>query len=106
MKQAKRAFKIVTNKYVIALFLFALQMVFFDDNNLFVQLDRKRQLHELLTHKKYYEDKITATSDELRNLQTSPASIEKFVRENFKMKRDNEDLFVVDDTGADTSVKK
>ncbi len=95
MKQTKQAFRLITNKYLIAVALFTAMMFFFDDNNLFVQLDRKHQLNELLANKKYYEDKIKTTGQQLSELQSTPASIEKFARENYLMKRDNEDVFVV-----------
>jgi hypothetical protein len=36
----------------------------------------------------------------LQNLESSPASVEKFARENFLMKRDDEDLFVVEELPA------
>ena len=106
MKRAKQTFKIVTNKYVIAVSVFFLLMLVFDENNLFVQLDRKRQLNELISRKKYYEEKITSAKQELNDLQSSPAAIEKFVRENFIMKRDNEDVFIVDETPAQDKDKK
>ena len=96
MKNAKRTVQIITNKYVIALAVFASLLLFFDDNNLFVQLDRKHQLNELLRKEKYYEEKITVTNQQLSNLESNPAAVEKFVRENYLMKRDNEDIFVVE----------
>ena len=71
-------------------------MLFFDDNNFFLQLDRKRQLNDLLKSKAFYEAAIADTKQTLNNLQSSPASVEKFARENFLMKRDNEDIFVVE----------
>ncbi len=106
MKHAKQTFKIVTNKYVIAFSVFAVMMFFFDDNNLFVQLDRKRQLNELLTNKKYYEEKINTTKQELTHLQSNAAAIEKFVRENYMMKMDNEDVFIIDQGPEMASDKK
>jgi cell division protein DivIC len=95
-KTASRIFKIVSNKYMIALITFVLMMLFFDDNNLFLQLDRKRQLNALLKSKAFYEAAIANTQQTLDHLESSPASIEKFARENFLMKRDNEDIFIVD----------
>ena len=95
-KTASRIFKIISNKYMIALITFVLMMLFFDDNNLFLQLDRKRQLNALQKSKAFYEAAITNTRQTLNNLESSPASVEKFARENFLMKRDNEDIFIVD----------
>ncbi len=97
MQKALRVFKVATNKYLIAIAVFALQMLFFDDNNLLVHLDRKRQLHELQANKAFYEERIAQTKQELNDLQSNTAAIEKFVRENFMMKRDNEDVFVVEE---------
>ena len=96
IKTASKIFKIISNKYIIALVVFAMMMLFFDDNNLFVQLDRKRQLNDLLKSKAFYEAEIANTQQTLNKLQSSPASVEKFARENFLMKRDNEDIFIVD----------
>jgi cell division protein DivIC len=96
MKTASRVFKIISNKYIIATTAFVLMMLFFDDNNIFLQLDRKRQLNALLKSKAFYEAEIAKTQQTLKNLQSSPASVEKFARENFLMKRDNEDIFVVE----------
>jgi cell division protein DivIC len=95
-RTVSRVFKIISNKYTIALIVFVLMMLFFDDNNLFVQLDRKRQLNDLLKSKAFYEAEIANTQQTLSHLQSSSASVEKFARENFLMKRDNEDIFVVD----------
>lgn len=106
MTSAKKTFKIVTNKYVIATGVFAVMMLFFDDNNLFVQLDRKRQLNDLLAKKTYYDQQIKSTQLQLNTLQTSPAAIEKFVRENYLMKRDNEDVFIVQSPGEKAGDKK
>ena len=106
MRGARRTFKTITNKYLIALIAFVTIMLFFDDNNLFVQLDRKGQLNELLINKKYYEGKIKSTRQQLNDLQSNPEAIEKFVRENYGMKRDNEDVFVVEPTPEKTGDKK
>lgn len=98
-KTASRILKVISNKYIIAFVAFVLMMLFFDDNNLFLQLDRKRQLNNLLKSKAYYQAEIGNAQQTLQNLESSTASVEKFARENFLMKRDDEDIFVVD-TGA------
>ena len=95
-KTASRVLKIVSNKYMIATIAFVLMMLFFDDNNIFLQLDRKRQLNDLLKSKAFYEAEINSTQQTLKDLQSSPASVEKYAREHFLMKRDNEDIFVVE----------
>ena len=105
-KKAASIFKIASNKYLIAVIGFAFIMLFFDDNNVFVQLDRRRQLDDLITSKTFYEGEILKTQQTLTNLQSSPAAVEKFAREYFMMKRDNEDVFVVDQQATGTAIKK
>lgn len=104
MNTLKRIFLVLKNKYLIAIIVFAVIMLFFDHNNIFEQIDRKKQLNELLASKKFYQQQIEQTKKELADLQNNPAALEKYARENFYMKRDNEDLFVIEKN--ETGVKK
>ena len=76
MKIAKRIIAILKNKYLVTLIAFALLMLFFDRNDVFVQFDRTRQLHELTNSKKFYETEIAKTRKELNDLQNNPAALE------------------------------
>jgi cell division protein FtsB len=96
MQTAKKIFSILSNKYVIALSIFAVIILFTDHNNLFEQWDRKQELKELQAKKAYYQQEIKKTKRKLADLSNNPAALEKFAREKFYMKRDNEDLFVMD----------
>jgi len=87
--------KAFQNKYVIALAAFIVLMLFIDHNDIFMQLDRRRQLNDLLASKAYYEKQIEQTKKNLSELQNNPAALEKFAREKYLLKRDNEDIFVV-----------
>jgi cell division protein DivIC len=83
------------NKYLIALVVFAAIILFLDKNDLFTQADRGRQLQDLLKSKQYYTDQITSERTELEKMKTNPGTLEKYAREKYLMKRDNEDLFVI-----------
>lgn len=83
------------NKYVITLAAFIVLMLFIDHNDIFMQLDRRRQLNDLLASKVYYEKQIEQIKKNLSELQNNPAALEKFAREKYLLKRDNEDIFVV-----------
>lgn len=83
------------NKYLIALCLFAAIILFFDKNDLFSQLARSRQLKQLEESKQYYSGQIAIEQTELDKLRTNPATLEKYAREKYLMKRENEDLFLV-----------
>lgn len=83
------------NKYIIALVVFAFIMLFFDKNDLFTQSARKRQLKDLEISKQHYTDRIAEEHTELERLKSNPGTLEKYAREKYLMKRDNEDLFLI-----------
>ncbi len=84
-----------TNKYVLAFLAFAVWMLFFDRNDLPLQLKRVSELNQLEHSEQNMAAQIRETKKELDLLKTSPATLEKYAREKFMMKRDNEDLYIV-----------
>ena len=76
--------------------------ILFFDNRDFVtsHFREKGELQKLEESKKYYEQQIAATKQELEQLKSNPAVLEKYARERYLMKRDNEDLFVIRDEGT------
>lgn len=83
------------NKYLISFAAFCAVMLFLDKNDLFTQMDRAKELRELRQSKAYYTAKIEAERKELEGLNHNPAVIEKYAREKYYMKRDNEELFII-----------
>ena len=74
---------------------FAVWMLFFDKNDLMTQLERRNNLNALEESKHYYTEQIKNERRFLEDLKTNPAAIEKFAREQYGMKRDNEDVFLI-----------
>jgi cell division protein DivIC len=89
------------NPYLIGLAVFAIWMMFIDENNLFTQYRRHKELSSLLDKKKFYLQQINQTQSELSELSSNPATQEKFAREHYWMKKDNEDVFVIVKGGTD-----
>ncbi|HYE54827.1 MAG TPA: septum formation initiator family protein [Chitinophagaceae bacterium] len=85
----------LTNKYLIAGVAFLVFIVFFDDRDLISNFRHRQELKNLEQSKAYYQAEISKTREELRQLQTDPALLEKYAREKYLMKRDNEDIFLV-----------
>jgi cell division protein FtsB len=85
----------VKNKYIIALIAFVVWMIFFDAKDILTQRERTSELHELQESKTYYTAEIAKERKALEELKSNPAGIEKFAREKYMMKRDNEDLFII-----------
>jgi len=86
---------IFTNKYLITGIAFAVWMLFFDRNDITLQLKRVHELNKLQKSEKVMETQIADTKNELNLLKTNPETLEKYAREKYLMKKDNEDLFVI-----------
>lgn len=93
------------NRYLLTAVGFAVWILFFDSRDFITSHFRERnELNKLEESKKYYEQQIAATKQELEQLKTNPALLEKYAREKYLMKRDNEDLFWIQ--GDSTAVNR
>ncbi|HSB92312.1 MAG TPA: septum formation initiator family protein [Flavitalea sp.] len=87
------------NKYFLTAFGFAVWMIFFDQQDLITtQVKQRNELNSLKASRDYYKQEIEATRLELEQLKSDPAVLEKYAREKYRMKRDNEDVFIVSDS--------
>ena len=86
---------LLRNKYLLATAAFFSWMLFFDDNDIISQVRLRLKLSEYESKKEYYQEKISEVKKEKEELLTNQASLEKFAREQYMMKKDNEDLFVI-----------
>jgi cell division protein FtsB len=80
---------------VIVIVAFLVWLTFFDRNNFIAQLRLGRILSEKRAQKEYYQAEITRDSTSLEELMTDTLSLEKFAREKYLMKRDDEDIFLI-----------
>ena len=88
----------VVNKYLLTGVGFSVWILFFDNRDFVTSHFREKgELQKLEKSKEYYEEQIAATKQELEQLKSNPAVLEKYAREKYLMKRDNEDLFVIPD---------
>jgi len=92
MKTVSYLFK---NKYLITGIIFALWMMFFDRNDIPLQVKRMSELRKLKQSEKNMAVQIANAQKELESLKNDPGTLEKYARERFLMKKDNEDLYIV-----------
>lgn len=76
-------------------------MLFFDQRDFFQQRERSTELNKLEAKKKYYLEEISKTKQELQDIQRNPAALEKFARERYLMKKEGEDIFIIEDSVAE-----
>jgi activator of HSP90 ATPase len=74
---------------------FAFWIIFIDDYNLIKQHKLQKDVDALKAQKEYYISEITKDSTDLYHLQNINEEQEKFAREKFLMKKDNEDVFII-----------
>ena len=91
----KKVLKIVSNKYVIATLVFLVLIVFVDDYSLRVSSRLRRQVENLHAEEQSLKDAIVADSVAAAELRGSLDAKEHYGRENYYMKRPNEDIFVI-----------
>lgn len=85
----------IKNKYILTLFIFIIWILFFDNNNLIDRIKEMRHLQQLEKDRKYYLERIDKDSKRLEQLKTNNKNLEKFAREQYLMKKDNEDIFII-----------
>jgi cell division protein DivIC len=90
-----RRIKLLRNKYVIAVFIFLMWIVFFDENNLVAHHRNKLRLKALKEQRVFFRDKIEADKKKLEELKSGNNNLEKYAREQFNMVKPDEDLFLV-----------
>ena len=83
------------NKYLIAIVLFIVWITFFDNFNLIKQSKIKKNIKQLEKNKKFYIQEITKDSSEYYDLLNDAEKREKFAREKFLMKKEDEDVYII-----------
>lgn len=90
----KKWFKILSNKYVLLLVLFVVWMFFFDSNSWLAHRELNQSIEELENNKEYYKNQIQKDTAIINSLN-DPQELEKFAREKYFMKRENEDVYII-----------
>ena len=70
-------------------------MLFFDTESIREQVKLSKTLDELQEHKTYLLEEIDKNEKEVYSLENDTAALERFAREKYYMKRDNEDVYFI-----------
>lgn len=87
--------KLLMNRYLIASLSLLVWLSFFDRNDFLTTFSYRKKLHELRAEMDYYEKEIGKNRAYIEQLETNPDNLERFAREKYLMKKDNEDIFVI-----------
>lgn len=87
--------KLLRNKFLIVLVFFVVWIFLFDQNSLISQIGSQKRVNKLKADKEFYIKKIKKDSVKLEKLKNNPENLEKFARENYYMKKSDEDVYVI-----------
>lgn len=90
-----RLLELIRNKYILAVAAFAVWMLFFDKNDFLAQYEYQSAVSKLQAEKDFYVKEIDQVKKDLNELNSNLNTAEKFAREKYFMKKDNEDVFVI-----------
>ena len=88
--------RFIGNRYVLVIICFAIWILFIDNYSLYFEhpvLDK--EIKELEENKAYYIQEIKKDSTSIKQLN-NPDQTEKYAREKYYMKRDNEDIYIIE----------
>ena len=84
------------NSLQIGVLLFVVVMLFlFSDSNIKKRIDSDRVIRSLKNQIEFYRKKIDEDKMKLHELQSDKENLEKFARENYFMKKENEEVFII-----------
>lgn len=87
--------KPIRNKYALTLLAFAVWMLFFDRNDVFTQFKLGSTLNDLQQKNTHYVSKLDEVNASAKDLSENKEEQERFARETYLMKKDNEEVFVI-----------
>ncbi len=90
----RNIFRLLINRYFIIGVGFILLLVL-SENSIIYTYKLHKQLNEIKSRKEFYLNEIQKDSINTIKLKTDMDAIEKFGREKYMMKKDNEDIFII-----------
>lgn len=91
----KKWFRIFANTYVLVLSIFVVWMAFFDTNSLLIHRELQQEINKLEQQRGFLQKEIEKDKKLLKELK-KPEALEKYAREKYYMKKDNEEVFLIE----------
>lgn len=87
--------KLIWNRYFLVLLFFGIWMLFLDNYSYLDHRVLNKEIEELEDNRNYYKEEITSDSIKIKKLQNTDM-IEKYAREKYFMKKDSEDIYIIE----------
>lgn len=93
----RRLPSVLRNFYSLTAIAFLIWLTFLDSNDLINRFRLSAKLRSLEHEREYYQEKIKEVERDRAELMGTTELLEKFAREKYLMKRDKEDIFIIDE---------
>lgn len=90
-----RFVRFFSNRYVLIFMVFMVWMIFWDENSFLIDTEFNEEIDKLESDKEFYQTEIESDKLKIEKLQDS-TQLDKFAREEYMMKKENEDIFIIE----------
>lgn len=97
---------VLRNKYILTLLIFIIWLILLDSNNLIARYKEMKNLRKLKSDREYFTKRIEEDKRKLYELRTDNQNLEKFAREQYRMKKPDEDLYIILTPQEDRKIKR
>lgn len=92
----KKVFRVVANKYLLTALVFGAWMFYFDQNDWLSMRQRNNELQGVKDNITYLNTEIEKMEKQKTGMVSDPGVLEQYARERYHMKRDTEDLYIIE----------
>ena len=90
-----KTIRFLSNRYVLILIVFLIWMTFFDENSFLIDREFNKEIDKLETDKNFYQTEINTDKKKIEKLE-DPEQLDKYAREKYNMKKENEDIYIIE----------
>jgi len=87
--------KWITNRFVLVTLFFVLWLMFFDTYAFYDHRSIDKEINKLEENRDYYQQEINSDDKNIRRLSRKE-EVEGYARQKYYMKRENEDIYIID----------
>jgi len=91
----ERFLMLAKNKFLVAGLAFLVWMIFFDRYDLSTQYTYQKEKTKLEYEKDFYTKETSLIEQSIKDVQYNQSEIQRIAREKYKMKKNNEDVYVI-----------
>lgn len=95
IEKLKIATPLLRNRYVLTSLVFMVWVGFFDQNNFVDRISLANRNRDLKRQREHFQQEIRENKENMEELRSHSEKLEKFAREQYMMKKADEDLFIV-----------